>query len=324
MRKPSLSMALLFASALAACGKPDAVAWSGYVEGDYVYLSSPLAGSLQTLSVRRGEQVSQGGPLFALDAELERGASAEANARLQAAQAQATNAGKGRRSDEIHVVQAQLAQSRSQAAQAQRELERQQQLLTQGFVSLARIDEAKTAAASAQAHVTELLANLQVAQLPARIDEQQAAQAQSEAARQSLQQALWREQQKQRSAPASGQIADIFFRVGEWVPAGQPVLALLPPGQVKLRFYVPEAELASITQGQVLSFSCDGCAAGLKARVSFISTQVEYTPPVIYSNAQRSKLVFMVEATPEPQDAAHLKPGLPVEVRRTASAGAGA
>lgn len=324
MRKFSLSMAMLLACLLAACSKPDAPAWSGYVEGDYVYLSSPLAGALQTLHVRRGEQVSQDAPLFALDAELERGASAEAKARLDAAQAQAANTGKGRRKDEIRIVQAQLAQARSQALQAQRDLERQQQLLAQGFVSSARIDEARTALATAQAHVAELAANLQVAQLPARVDEQRAAQAQSEAAKAGLQQTLWREQQKQRGAPVAGQVADIFFRLGEWVGAGQPVLALLPDGQLKLRFYVPEAELAGVTQGQVLSFACDGCAAGLKARVSFISSQVEYTPPVIYSNAQRSKLVFMVEAAIEPKDAAGLKPGLPVDVHHAAKAGAGA
>lgn len=303
---------------LSGCGKPVAPAWSGYAEGEYVYLSSPVAGSLQTLNVQRGQQVAQGAALFTLDAELERGASAEARARLDAAQAQAANTGKGKRSDEIKVVQAQLAQARTQAGLAQRELERQQQLVAQGFVSAARIDEAKAAVTAAQARVAELSASLQVAQLPARVDEQRAAQAQGEAARQGLQQTLWREQQKQRSAPAPGLVADTFFRVGEWVPAGQPVLALLPAGQVKLRFFVPEAELAGIAPGQPVTVGCDGCGAAIKARISFIATQAEYTPPVIYSNAQRNKLVFMVEALPEGADAAKLKPGLPVDVRRVA------
>ncbi|TDP72921.1 HlyD family secretion protein [Roseateles toxinivorans] len=315
MRRLILLSALI---ALTGCGEPAAPAWSGYAEGEYVYLSSPVAGSLQALNVQRGQQVAQGAALFTLDAELERGASAEAKARLDAAQAQAANTAKGRRSDEIQVVQAQLAQARTQAGLAQRELERQQQLVAQGFVSAARIDEAKAAVTATQARVAELSASLQVAQLPARVDEQRAAQAQGEAARQGLQQTLWREQQKQRSAPSSGLIADTFFRVGEWVPAGQPVLALLPAGHVKLRFFVPAAELAGIAPGQMVNVGCDGCGAAIKARISFIATQAEYTPPVIYSNAQRSKLVFMVEALPEGADASKLKPGLPVDVRRVA------
>nr|WP_316641697.1 HlyD family efflux transporter periplasmic adaptor subunit [uncultured Roseateles sp.] len=318
MREYRLWVALLSTLAITGCGKPAAPVWSGYAEGEYVYLSSPVAGSLQTLNVQRGQQVAQGAALFTLDAELERGASAEAKARLDAAQAQAANTVKGKRSDEIQVVQAQLAQARTQAQLAQRELARQQQLVAQGFVSAAHLDEARTAVTTAQARVTELSASLQVAQLPARVDEQRAAQAQGEAARQGLQQTLWREQQKQRSAPAAGLVADTFFRVGEWVPAGQPVLALLPAGQVKLRFFVPEAELAGIAPGQAVTVGCDGCGAAIKAHISFIATQAEYTPPVIYSNAQRSKLVFMVEALPEGPEAARLKPGLPVDVRRAA------
>jgi len=155
--------------------------------------------------------------------------------------------------------------------------------------------------------------------LPARRDEQAAAGAQVEAARQALKQSEWRIKQKVQAAPADGVVSDVFFRSGEFVPAGQPVIALLPPAQLKARFYVPEAELASVALGQSVRLHCDGCGDAMTARVSFISTKPEYTPPVIYSNSQRSKLVFLVEAVPDAASAAKLHPGQPLDVRPAAA-----
>ena len=123
------------------------------------------------------------------------------------------------------------------------------------------------------------------------------------------------------SAPADAQVAETFYRLGEWVGAGQPVLALLPPTQIKARFFVPETDVATLKAGDVVQLSCDGCGTPIAARVSRIATQAEYTPPVIYSNAQRAKLVFMVEARPDAADAPRLKPGLPLDVRRAAAGG---
>jgi HlyD family secretion protein len=156
---------------------------------------------------------------------------------------------------------------------------------------------------------------VEVARLPARADERAAADAQVEAARQALRQSVWREQQKEQAAPADAQVADTFFRPGEFVAAGQPVVALLPPGNLKARFYVPEAQLSTVALGQDVLLQCDGCGAPIAARVTHIATRPEYTPPVIYSNSQRSKLVFMAEALPAPADATRLRPGQPLEVR---------
>ena len=104
------------------------------------------------------------------------------------------------------------------------------------------------------------------------------------------------------------------------VPAGQPVVALLPPANIKARFFVPETEVATLHPGDTVQLACDGCGAPIAASVTRVATEAEYTPPVIYSNAQRAKLVFMAEARPAPADAVRLKPGLPLDVRR---AGAG-
>lgn len=308
---------LLGALLLGGCGPAPSAGWSGYAEGDYVYIAAPVAGRLERLAVAAGQDVTRGATLFALDADPERAAQAEAEARVAQATAQAANTEKGRRADEQRVVGEQLVQARALAAQAARELERQQQLIAQGFVSTARADEARTALAQASARVAELEASLRVARLPAREDERRAAAAQADAAREAARQLAWRVQQKAQAAPVDGRVADTFFRAGEFVGAGQPVLALLPPAGVKARFFVPEAEVATLAVGQGVALACDGCGAPIRARIRRIATQAEFTPPVIYSNAQRAKLVFLVEATPEaPADATRLRPGQPLDVTR--------
>jgi len=301
-----------------ACQRHEAAGWSGYVEGDYVYVAAPIAGTLESLAVRRGQTVSRGAALFGLESENERAAREEAAARLAGAQAQAHNIEKGKRPEELAISEAQLAQARTEADYASTEYERQRQLLAQGFISPAKLDDARTAMQQARQRVGEMSAALRVAHLPAREDERTAAQASALAAQQALRQSDWRAQQKQQKAPADAQVADTYFRVGEWVQAGQPVVALLPPGQTRARFFVPENELGALAIGQPVNILCDGCGAPIAARIDFIATQAEYTPPVIYSNSQRARLVFMVEARPDVKDGARLKPGQPVDVRRVA------
>ena len=110
----------------------------------------------------------------------------------------------------------------------------------------------------------------------------------------------------------TGTVQQVYYRPGEMVPAGRPVLALLPPGNIKVRFFVPETVLPKIAYGDQIKVSCDGCATGLTARVSFIADQSEFTPPVIYSLEERSKLVYLIEALPEKPGA--LRVGQPVDV----------
>ena len=105
-----------------------------------------------------------------------------------------------------------------------------------------------------------------------------------------------------------------MYRSGEWVPAGSPVVRMLPPENVKVRFFVPESAVGALASGRPVRIRCDGCAADVAAVVSFVSDQAEYTPPVIYSNEARAKLVFLVEARPQVADAARLHPGQPVQV----------
>jgi HlyD family secretion protein len=264
--------------------------------------------------VSAGQTVEQGAKLFALDSESEIAARNEAAARLSSAQAQVADLAKGKRAEEVAVASAQLAQAQAQSLLARNALERQQQLVAQGFVAKAQADDAATAFKQAQARVAELSDALKVAALPARSDQRDATAASAVAAQQVLRQSEWRSSQKQQAAPSTALVADVLFQEGEYVQAGQPVVSLLPPANTKARFFVPEVDLATLRLGQAVQIRCDGCGAPMAATISRIATQPEFTPPIIYSNTQRSKLVFMVEAKPDAAHALQLKPGQPLDV----------
>lgn len=300
--------------ALAACEPaPDSAPMSGYAEAELVHVAPPSAGLLQTLAVQRGDRVSAGQLLYALEADAQAMARDSAQARSERAEAQAQNLRKGKRPAELQAIDQQLAQARAAQAASLAALERQQQLVAQGYVSALRLDELVAARDRDAARVQELQAQRTLATEAARSDEIAAAAAEARASGADLALAAWREGQMQRMAPADALVYDVLFRVGEWVPAGAPVVALLPPGALKLRFFVPEPLLPQAVVGSEVSVSCDGCVPGLRARIRYVSPQAEFTPPVIYSNDSRSKLVFMAEA--EPLTPAALKPGQPVDVR---------
>jgi HlyD family secretion protein len=113
-------------------------------------------------------------------------------------------------------------------------------------------------------------------------------------------------------APVEGTIQQIYFREGETVPAQRPVLSIMPPGNMKLRFYVPETELPRLAIGDEVRVTCDNCAADLTAKIYFIATTAEYTPPVIYSLDERNKLVYLIQARPARPDV--LRVGQPISV----------
>jgi HlyD family secretion protein len=139
-------------------------------------------------------------------------------------------------------------------------------------------------------------------------------QAQVEAQKAALTKARWSFDQKQQFAPMNAFVHDTLYRAGEWVAAGKPVVELLPPANIKARFFVPQAALPKIKPGETASVTFDGGQHAYSATVNYISTKAEFTPPVIYSRENRAKLVFMIEAKFSPADAADLRPGQPVDV----------
>ncbi len=301
--------------ALAACGGPAAAPpMSGYAEAELVYLAPSAAGTLQSLAVKRGDRVKRGQPLFALDKDAEALGRDAAQARSEQAAAQAADLRKGRRPLELKALDEQVAQARAALEASASTLARNQKLVADGFVSALTLESLAAARDRDAARVKELETQRAFAvQSAGRSDAVAAATAGARGAQADLALARWREGQKERTAPADALVYDTLYREGEWVPAGAPVVALLPPGALKVRFFVPEPQLPQAAPGREVALSCDGCPAGLSARIRYVSPQAEFTPPIIYSNGSRSKLVFMVEA--EPTDTKALKPGQPLDVR---------
>lgn len=284
----------------------------GYVEGEYLRIAAPAAGTLARLSVTRGARVEAGAPLFALDrtattAEVDRLVAA-----LDQARAQLADLEKGKRREELAVIAAQVDQAEAALRYSSAELERQRALALRKVSSETQLDSARTAYDRDRALLAEARAQMAVSNLPARSDQITAAEHAVRQASAALVEAKKRLSDMAPVAPQAALVDDTLYNAGEWVPAGSPVVSLLPPGKVKLVVFVPEPLLARVHPGDALPVRCDGCPAGLTARVTFIAPRAEYTPPVIYSVGSREKLVFRIEASP--QGGAALNPGLPVDV----------
>jgi len=244
-----LSAVIVLLCSLTACDHSDRTRVQGYVEGEFVYVSSPLAGPLQSLKVERGAQVSADDPLFEIDRTVEKAA---------------------------------LDQAKASLAFSERDFERQEQLaLTPG---------------------SSAVRDLQLAREARDLDRQRLAQAQ------------WNYTQKFQSAPQTGLVFDTLYREGEWVDAGHPVVVLLPPRNIEVRAFVPETRIGTVHQGDKASVFVDGVNEPFPGILRYIFPQAEYTPPVIYSEESRNKLVYMVEVDFAPEIAAKLHPGQPVDV----------
>ncbi|EEG08078.1 HlyD family secretion protein [Pseudogulbenkiania ferrooxidans] len=310
-RLAATALALL----LTACNQDTGHAYQGYIEGDYLYLAAPAAGYLQTLDTARGSRVQPGSALFAIAPDPEQQGLQEAEARVQSAEQKLQNLQEPRRPPEIAAIEAQLQSAEAALRLTATQLRQQQALARQGFISQAKLDEVTAAHDQAVAQADALRQQLKSAQITlGRPPEVRGARAELEAARAQQEQKRWQVEKKAVRAPAAGEIVETYYRPGEWVPAGQPVASLLPDNRRRLRFFVPESVVGTLRPGQAVEARCDGCPAPIRATVAFIAAQAEYTPPVIYSRGSREKLVFRVEAYPAPQQAAALRPGLPVDV----------
>ncbi|MBO9707076.1 MAG: HlyD family efflux transporter periplasmic adaptor subunit [Caulobacter sp.] len=285
---------------------------SGYVEGETLYVGAATAGPVSTVSVQRGQRVAAGQPLFALDAAQLVAARDQAAAQARAAQAQAQDAEKGQRPDELAVYDAQRAAAQAQLNQARADYDRIAPLAAKGIYAPSRLDQARAALRTAQAQVRTVEQQRRVGTLGARPDAIRAARDQASAARDQLAAAQNRLDLISPRAPVAARVQDVFYQPGEWASANQPVVALLADDRVRLRFFVPQAEVSWYRPGARIAFNCDGCAAGQGARINYVSPRAEFTPPVIYSRDARDRLVFLVEALPDHPGG--LQPGLPIDV----------
>jgi HlyD family secretion protein len=267
--------ALFFALLLAGCGQSDDHPWLGYAEGENAFISAPQAGWVAHVAVKRGDWVKHGDRLFTLDDTNQAATRDQANAAIALAQSQRVAA------------EANLELTR-------KELVRQANLLAANAGTKQAYDVAKAGYDSADAQVSQI--DAQIAQ-----------------ARATLSGAAYQLSERDVVSRTAGRVEDVYFRAGEYAPAMTPVVAVLPPANIFVRFFVPETEFAHVKLGQRVAISCDGCAPNITATVTFIAQQEEFTPPVIFSHDNREKLVFKVEA--RAPGGLRLNPGQPVEVR---------
>jgi HlyD family secretion protein len=247
----SVRVAIGLALVLTGCEGGKDPTFQGWIEADLIFVSPDEPGRVETLSVREGDQIETGAPLFNVDADLQK-------ADLQMQEAALKN--------------------------AQQAFDRARDLLKTQAGTQKSFEDAEAALRTAQARFNSSQTRLD---------------------------------RRKIASPVTGSVEQIYFRVGEMVPGAKPVVALLPPANLKVRFFVNEGVLPHIKLGDAVKVQCDGCAADLAATVSFMSRTSEYTPPVIYSTEERSKLVFMIEARPQRPD--RLRVGQPVSVALVAA-----
>ncbi len=288
--------------------------WTGYVEADYYYAAAPGAGSIARLAVAEGDLVRAGDTLFVLEAGQQQAQYDAARARAAAAEASLDNLRTGSRSEEVDVIRASLAKATADLNLARQNLARSEELFGQGLIPAAQRDQVRATLASAQAAADQLEAQLKVAELPARDAQQIAAEASLAAARADAATARAALEARTVTAPQAGRVERLFFKAGEVAGAGVSVLSLLGAEALKVKFYVGTAERAQLALGEAVRVSCEGCPDGLTATISHVAAEPQFTPPVIYSRDERSRLVFLAEATLAGPDV--LLPGQPVSVGR--------
>ena len=295
------------------CARHETSGYQGYLEGEFVYVSAPLAGRLEKLSVQKGLRVEAGAGLFTLEQSAELSSLREAAERLRQSQSRLADLRKGQRPSELAALEARLGQARTAAEQSGLELERATKLHQTAVVSDDDYDRIRLTHDANTKLVAETTAQLETAQLGGRSDVIAAAEADAAAAQAALDRAGWSVAQKTQSTPRAALVYDTLYREGEFVPAANPVVALLPPENIKVRFFVPEAGFAALKAGDRVHVAITGRPA-LEAHISYLSPQPEYTPPVLYNRENRAKLVFMVEAVFDPAAARDLHPGQPADV----------
>jgi HlyD family secretion protein len=287
----------------------------GYMEADLVLVGSEQGGRVLELSVEEGDHVKQGDPVFTLESEEQEAAVAAAKSRVQEAEARLADAkAQLQRPGEIEVLEASLGQAKAMLQVASNNLERARSLFDNGWITRAQIDDAIAQHDRNLAAVKEAEKRIRAAQLPGRSDMIEAAAANVEAARHALAEAEKNLGKRTVPAQTEGTVEEVYFRSGEVVNAGQAVIALLPPRNLKVRFFVAEPERAKLHVDQRIAISCDGCPHDLHAKINFIAREAEFTPPIIFSREQRQKLVYLIEARPE-GPATELTAGQPVTVK---------
>lgn len=286
---------LLFAAVLTACGEP-ADEMHGYAEGRFRMLAPETAGRITALAVRDGEHVEAGAIVAQLDDVIQQAELARAEAAAEAAAARFDDAAAGGREPEIDAAREMLAQAQAAAQDAQDALNRARQLFAQGVAPRARLDAAEAAYRAADARVAEMRERVTLVELPARENTLRALAAEARAAAAAAETAREALAKRTLAAPSDGRIERVLREEGETASPTAPVARFLPDGEMVAILFASETQLATLKPGDALAVDCDSCAGPLVAHVSFIAQDAEFTPPIIYSDRERARLTYRVEA----------------------------
>ena len=292
---------------------PGQANYLGYVEGETLMIAAPQAGRISVRPVNKGDKIKKGDPVFSLDSGIATAEVAQTDAAIHTAQAQLDNLLTGKREPELQQIRAQRREAEAGLALAKAELLRALSLTTSGTGSRTSLDQAQASVAQYEARIAQFDASEAAGRMAARETEIEAARSKVKEAEASAAQAKTKLSDLSPVSPVDATVENTFFDVGEWVSAGQPVVSLQAPDAITLRFFVPEQALAKAQPGSAIHFTCDGCGPAKTATITHVETTPEFTPPVIYSQGARAKLVYLVEAKPDVIDPL-LRPGLPIEV----------
>ncbi len=303
---------LLLIALVPGCDPQKQGKFSGYVEGENIYLASPFYGVLETLAVQRGQQVNKGALLFSLDSNPQIITISQVKADLEQAKNTLIDLKKPKRAPEISAIQAQIEQTNAQIQLAQIRVSRYQRLFDKQATDRDSLDLALANLEQQKKLKLQYESNLALAQLGSRDDQIKAQQNQIDSLEAKLKQTQWEMSQKTLYAPGNGLIFDTYYRVGDYVAAQQPVVSLLTPENILIEFFVPLYYLSQLKVGQKISFDCEGCEKNNVAIINYISPDAEYLPPLVYSRDNNSKLVFRIKASIV--NPLSFKPGQPVTV----------
>ena len=300
---------------LSACDDGKNSLRQGYIDADMLYISPESGGIITELSVKRGNTVKKDEKLFEIDRTEYLAAYSEAEANLKKARAELQDVLKGAREEEINQIKATISKLNAVYELLNIEHERNMLLRKKDAVSQRDYDTAKWNLARDLWTLNEAKQSLKVAELPARKDQIEAAQEAVKAAEDSFAAAKWRLEQRTVFAQNDARVFDVLLRKGEYAAPGNAAISLIAPENVKVRFFVKYAEAFKLKAGDKVEFTTETPENKYSAVVDYISLKPEYTPPVIYSQENTEKLMFMIEAKPDLKDAAILNPGLPVIVK---------
>lgn len=285
----------------------------GYVEGDYVYVAPREGGTITAVSVSDGDQIAVGALLATIDSTRHARMVDAARARLAAVEANLRDMQEGSRREEIAVIDSRLRAAESDLELARENLGRTTALVKRKLAPQSQADRDRAAVQAAEAAVNRSKAELEVARLPKRAAQIEAVRQDVLAAKAELANRQSDMDDRTLRSPAEGRVERVLRRPGEFAGPGQAVVSVLPLENIKVRFYVPEPERQDVTIGTKVLIGCTGCSEPYRANVSYIAPEAEFTPPVLYSLEERSRLVFLIEARFELTAA--LSPGQPVDVR---------